>query len=257
MGVLNVTPDSFSDGGLHFAFADAVAAAQRMADEGADVIDVGGESTRPGSEPVSAEEEIRRVEPVIEALTARGIRSSIDTSKASVAQAALAAGADFVNDVSALSDPGMAEVCAEADCQVALMHMRGTPRTMQLDPVYDDVVAEVREYLLARAELAIAAGIRREQIWIDPGIGFGKTVEHNLTLLRESAAFVATGYPVLVGASRKSFVGRILGTADPAHRLEGTLAAHATAVNGGALMIRAHDVLAHRRYFDVLNQIQG
>ena len=255
MGVLNVTPDSFSDGGLHFSLQDAVDAAQRMADEGADIIDVGGESTRPGAEPVSAKEEIRRVVPVIQELTKRGIRVSVDTSKATVAQAALASGASFVNDVTAFSDPSMAEICSEAGCEVALMHMRGTPRTMQVDPVYDDVVLEVRDYLVARAEYAASAGISREKIWIDPGIGFGKTVEHNLTLLRETSTLVATGFPVLVGASRKSFIGRILGTMEMSDRLEGTLAAHAVAVNGGAKMVRVHDVQAHRRFFDVVERI--
>jgi dihydropteroate synthase len=255
MGVLNVTPDSFSDGGLHFSLRDAVDAAQRMTDEGADIIDVGGESTRPGAESVSVEEEIRRVAPVVAELSRRGIRVSIDTSKAAVAQAAIRSGADFVNDVTAFSDPQMAQICSEAGCEVALMHMRGTPRTMQIDPVYDDVVAEVRDDLVVRANYAVAAGINREKIWIDPGIGFGKTVEHNLTLLRETSMLVATGYPVLVGASRKSFIGRVLGTMEMADRLEGTLAAHAVAVNGGATMVRVHDVQAHRRFFDVIERI--
>ena len=257
MGVLNVTPDSFSDGGLHFSLGDAVDAAQRMADEGADLIDVGGESTRPGAEPVSVEEEIRRVAPVIQQLTKQGIRVSIDTSKAAVAQAAIRSGADFVNDVTAFSDPQMAEICADADCEVALMHMRGTPRTMQIDPVYDDVVLEVRDYLVARAEYAVSAGISRQKIWIDPGIGFGKTVEHNLTLLREISTLVATGFPVLVGASRKSFIGRVLETMEMADRLEGTIAAHSIAVNGGARMVRVHDVQAHRRFFVVIERITG
>jgi dihydropteroate synthase len=257
MGVLNVTPDSFSDGGLHFSLGDAVDAAQRMADEGADLIDVGGESTRPGAEPVSVEEEIRRVVPVVAELARRGIRVSIDTSKAAVAREALAVGASFVNDVTAFTDPSMAEICAEAKCEVALMHMRGTPRTMQVDPVYDDVVTEVRDYLVARANYAVAAGIDREKIWIDPGIGFGKTVEHNLMLLRETSTLVATGFPVLVGASRKSFIGRVLGTLEMTDRLEGTLAAHAVAVNGGARMVRVHDVQAHRRFFVVIERITG
>jgi len=255
MGVLNVTPDSFSDGGLHFSLRDAVDAGQRMVDEGADIIDVGGESTRPGAESVSVEEEIRRVAPVVAELSRRGIRVSIDTSKAVVAREALFVGASFVNDVTAFSDPAMAETCAEASCEVALMHMRGTPRTMQIDPVYDDVVREVRDYLVARAEYAVSTGISRQKIWIDPGIGFGKTVEHNLTLLRETTMLVATGYPVLVGASRKSFIGRVLETMEMADRLEGTIAAHSIAVNGGARMVRVHDVQAHRRFFDVIERI--
>jgi dihydropteroate synthase len=255
MGVLNVTPDSFSDGGLHFSLRDAVDAAQRMTDEGADIIDVGGESTRPGAESVSVEEEIQRVAPVVAELTRRGIRVSIDTSKAAVAQAAIRSGADFVNDVTAFSDPQMAQICCEAGCEVALMHLRGTPRTMQIDPVYDDVAREVCDYLVARAKYAESAGVKPEKIWIDPGIGFGKTVEHNLTLLRETSVLVATGYPVLVGASRKSFIGRVLGTMEMADRLEGTLAAHAVAVNGGARMVRVHDVQAHRRFFDMVERI--
>lgn len=252
MGVLNVTPDSFSDGGAYPSLDDAVAAGMRMVTDGADVIDVGGESTRPGSRPVSAAEEIDRVLPVVERLVAAGIKVSIDTQKAVVAKEAAAVGATMVNDVSALRDPEMAGVCADAGVQVVLMHMLGTPEMMQSEPIYSDLVAEVKAYLQQRVEIAIASGIRPNRIWIDPGIGFGKTVEHNLAILRATGEFVSLGYPVLVGASRKRFLGVITGEADPRDRLEATIAVHLEAARQGAQMVRVHDVKGHRRALSAL-----
>ena len=240
MGILNVTPDSFSDGG---AFADterAVAHALAMAKAGADIIYIGGESTRPGSAPVSEEEELRRVLPVIEPL--RGMTISVDTTKASVAERALAAGARIVNDISALRfDARMADVAREAGAGVVLMHMQGTPQTMQAEPHYKNVVAEVRDFLAERIAFAESHGLKKTQIAIDPGIGFGKTMEHNLALLAHVDQFVSLGCPVLVGASRKSFVGKLLGR-EPQERLSGSLAVAAWAVARGAKIVRAHDV---------------
>ncbi len=248
MGILNVTPDSFSDGGLYQSRQAAIAHALSMRDQGADVIDIGGESTRPGAAPVEAEVEIARTIPVVTELANRGIPVSIDTSKAAVAKAALEAGAHIVNDVTALSDPAMAELCNLSGCTVCLMHMQGTPRTMQLAPAYQDVVAEVLTFLLQRAR---RLALPKEQIWIDPGIGFGKTTEQNLALIRATDVFVASGYPVLVGISRKSFLGRILGTeTEPApleERLEGSLVLAAQAQLAGARILRVHDVAATRR----------
>ena len=237
MGVLNVTPDSFSDGGR---FADpeaAVARGLRLVAEGADVVDVGGESTRPGAGPVDAAEERRRVVPVVEALSPF-VRVSVDTSKAEVAEAAVAAGATLVNDVSA----SLHEVAAAAGVGWVAMHMRGTPATMQADPRYDDVVGEVRAFLVERAEWAVAAGVT--EVWIDPGIGFGKTPAHNLSLLRRVSVLVATGYPVLVGTSRKGFLGALAGGAPVDDRLEGSVATAAWAMAEGAAMVRVHDVAA-------------
>jgi dihydropteroate synthase len=247
MGVLNVTPDSFSDGG---AFVDpdrACAHALAMAEEGADIIDVGGESTRPGAEPVGESEEFARVLPVIERLRAASdVLISIDTCKASVAAAAIAAGADIINDITALAgDPGMLEVARESDAGVVLMHMRGTPRTMQVAPVYDDVVAEVREFLRQRFDAAVASGIDPAQIALDPGIGFGKTPEHNHALLRCCDAFAIAGRPVLIGASRKSFLGRTLGTNDPRHRFWPGVALTSLCRERGARIFRVHDPRPH------------
>jgi dihydropteroate synthase len=237
MGVLNVTPDSFSDGGQWFDAGAAVARGMALVGEGADIVDVGGESTRPGADPVDEAEERRRVIPVVEAL-APHVRVSIDTTKAAVAEAALAAGATMVNDVSA----SLAPVAAAGGAAWVAMHMRGTPRTMQADPRYDDVVAEVREFLVAKAEEGRAAGVT--ELWVDPGIGFGKTVEHNLTLLRHLPRLVDTGVPVAVGTSRKSFLGRLTGDATADDRLEGSVATAVWAADNGAAMIRVHDVLA-------------
>ncbi|MBW3549086.1 MAG: dihydropteroate synthase [Actinobacteria bacterium] len=235
MGVLNVTPDSFSDGGRWTDPQRAVARGLEMAAEGAAVIDVGGESTRPGADPVDEAEECRRVVPVITAL-APSVRVSVDTRKAAVAEAAIAAGATLVNDVSASLWP----VAATAGVGWVAMHMRGEPRTMQRDVHYDDVVGEVRSFLLARAERARAAGV--DEVWVDPGIGFGKTAVHNLRLLRHLGELVAAGHPVLVGASRKTFLGALLGGAPVDDRLEGSLAVAVWAATAGAAMVRAHDV---------------
>jgi dihydropteroate synthase len=241
MGVLNVTPDSFSDGGQWSDPAAAVAHGLEMVAEGADVVDVGGESTRPGSLPVEESEEIRRVVPVVRAL-APHVRVSVDTRKAAVAEAAIDAGATLVNDVSAT----LWRTAADAGAGWVAVHMQGEPVSMQKAPHYEDVVGEVREFLVARAETALQAGVG--EVWVDPGFGFGKTVEHNLALLHHLDALVATGYPVLVGTSRKSFVGRLTGTAaGPASvddRADGSLATAAWAMTQGAAMVRVHDVAA-------------
>jgi dihydropteroate synthase len=242
MGVLNVTPDSFSDGGRWLDPARAVRRGRRMAREGADWIDVGGESTRPGASAVPLREELRRVVPVVERLAAAGLAVSVDTSKAEVARRALAAGATIVNDVTALrGDPLMARVCADAGARVVLMHMAGSPRTMQRRPRYRDVVADVAAFLRARAESALRAGIRRDKILVDPGIGFGKTPEHNLDLLRRLDEVARLGWPVVVGTSRKSFIGHALGR-DVGDRVFGTAATVAVAVLRGAAVLRVHDV---------------
>lgn len=251
MGILNVTPDSFSDGGRFLDRDAALRHARRMVAEGADLLDVGGESSRPGAEPVGPAEEIARVLPVIEAIGELGVPLSIDTTKARVAEAALDAGADWINDISALGgDPEMAPLAADRGCPVVLMHMRGTPRTMQGDTAYDDVVREVLDYLLERVDVAASAGIGRDRVLIDPGIGFGKAPGHNLSLLRAVPALVRTGLPVLVGASRKSFLGACFGQR-PGERLEGSLAAALAAAAGGAQVVRVHDVGATRRALDV------
>jgi dihydropteroate synthase len=243
MGVVNVTPDSFSDGGRYLDRDAAIAHGLRLRDEGADILDVGGESTRPGADPVSPLEEATRVAPVIEALVARGARVSVDTSKASVARAALEAGADYVNDVTAfVGDPEMAAVVAAARVDCCLMHMLGTPRTMQADPRYDDVVSDVKAFLEARMAAAVEAGVAEERIHLDPGIGFGKTVEHNLELLRRLDEIVALGRPVVIGTSRKSFLGRLVGREDPGERLPGTIATNVLALERGATIFRVHDV---------------
>ncbi len=251
MGVLNVTPDSFSDGGAFVSGGDvdhetAVATALALVAAGADLIDVGGETTRPGSEGVPADVEMARVLPVVEMLADAGVIVSVDTSKAEVARAALDAGAEVVNDVTALRDPAMAEVCALAGCGVVLMHMQGTPRTMQHDPTYDDVVLDVTYALRDAAAAASGAGVDRSRICVDPGIGFGKSYEHNLALLRSVDRIAALGYPVLVGASRKSVLGAILDAAGhpatAARRDAASLATVALAIAGGAAAVRVHDV---------------
>jgi dihydropteroate synthase len=244
MGVVNVTPDSFSDGGL---FLDADAAVEhglRLVDEGADILDVGGESTRPGAEPVGEEEERERVLPVVERLARdAGARLSIDTTKLAVARAALDAGATLVNDVSAFRfDPGMAALVAETGAGCCLMHMLGEPRTMQEDPRYDDVVSDVKAFLEERLAFAVSEGIDEERVWLDPGIGFGKTVEHNLELLRRLDEIVAIGRPVVVGTSRKSFLGKLVGGRDEHQRLPGTIATNVLALERGASVFRVHDV---------------
>ena len=243
MGIVNVTPDSFSDGGL---FLDADAAVQhgrRLAGEGADILDVGGESTRPGAEPVPVGEELERVVPVIEQLAADGHWLSVDTSKLEVARAALDAGARIVNDVSALRfAPGMAALVAERAATCCLMHMLGEPRTMQREPRYGDVVGEVKAFLEERLAFAVSEGVPEQNVWLDPGIGFGKTVEHNLELLRRLDELVALGRPVVVGSSRKSFLGVLTGGRDEGERLPGTIATNVLALERGASVFRVHDV---------------
>jgi dihydropteroate synthase len=245
MGVVNVTPDSFSDGGRNLNPEAAIAHGRRLDEEGADILDIGGESTRPGAAPVGLEEELRRVLPVMEGLVAAGVKArlSVDTSKAPVAAAALAAGATLVNDVTGLrGDPAMARVVAEAGAEVCLMHMLGEPRTMQDAPHYDDVMAEVKQFLAERAAWAIESGIPAERVLLDPGIGFGKTAEHNLELLRRLNELVELGFPVMIGTSRKSFLGRLTGRQDPEQRLPGTIATCVLAYERGATMFRVHEV---------------
>jgi dihydropteroate synthase len=243
MGVVNVTPDSFSDGGRFFEPAAAVDRGLRLAAEGADLLDVGGQSTRPGSQPVDADEELRRVMPVVAALCEKtALPVSIDTSKAVVAREALAAGAEVLNDVTALTgDEGMPALAAETGCGVCAMHMRGTPRTMQDSPVYRDVVEEVMRYLADRRDALTAAGIEQARIALDPGIGFGKTAEHNLTLLRNAWRFHALGCPLLVGHSRKRFIGEVLGDSR-ADRTAGTIGVALSLARQGVQVLRVHDV---------------
>jgi dihydropteroate synthase len=258
MGIVNVTPDSFSDGGLFLDAESAVAHGRELAMEGADVLDVGGESTRPGAEAVSAQDELMRVEPVVSALAGEGgpgVPVSIDTSKLAVAEAALDAGAAMVNDVTALrAEPEIAGLCAERGCELVLMHMLGDPRTMQEDPAYDDVVDDVKAFLADRIELATSEGIDEEQIWIDPGIGFGKTVDHNLELLRRLPELADLGRPVVVGSSRKSFIGTLT-DAPVDQRLGGTIASSVIAYVNGGRMLRVHDVGPMRQALTVAEAI--
>jgi dihydropteroate synthase len=241
MGILNVTPDSFYDGGQHFSVAQALERGRQMAADGADIIDVGGESTRPGASEVPEGEELRRVLPLVETLAADGIAVSIDTRKPAVMRAAIAGGAAMVNDVAALKAPGAVEAVAATHAGVCLMHMRGEPQTMQVAPEYSDVVGEVRDFLVARVHACENAGIARERIVIDPGFGFGKTLAHNLELLRALPGLAATGYPVLVGLSRKSSLGKMIDRPD-GDRLAASLAAALAAVARGASLVRVHDV---------------
>jgi len=245
MGVVNVTPDSFSDGGVNFDPGDAAASARRLLAEGAAIVDVGGESTRPGAGRVSTEEELRRVVPVLEAL--QGLPVSIDTAKSVVAARALELGAGFVNDVTALrGDPELAGVVAERDAYLCLMHMQGEPRTMQADPRYEDVVAEVVQFLADRLTFAVSQGIREESICLDPGIGFGKTVEHNFELLRRLDELTALGRPILVGISRKSSLGKIMGDPDAkTGTAAASVGAAVLAYERGASIFRVHDVREH------------
>jgi len=245
MGIVNVTPDSFSDGGRWASTEAALDHAMRLVGEGAQVLDVGGESTRPGADPVGEAEEIERTAPVIAAIRARWDgRISVDTMKPAVARAAVAAGATMWNDVTALGHaPDSAAVAAELGCDVVLMHMKGEPRTMQADPRYDDVVAEVRDHLAGRADAAMAAGVAREKIWLDPGIGFGKTLDHNLTLTARLESLIGLGFPVLYAASRKRMIQAVDGTAtDAGDRLGGSLALALEGARRGARMVRVHDV---------------
>jgi dihydropteroate synthase len=258
MGVLNVTPDSFSDGGRFFEWTRAVEQGKRLAEEGADILDLGGESTRPGSRPVSEEEELRRVIPVIEALRPEiSLPISIDTRKAAVAERALQSGADMVNDISALRfDEGMAEVVSRRKVPVVLMHMRGHPETMQADTHYEDLVGEIREFFRERIDYAVSRGIPRDRIILDPGIGFGKSLEdkHNLILLKELRSFQDLNQPLMVGTSRKGFIGRILDL-PPEEREEGTLATIVVAVQNGVNIVRVHDVRRARRAVQVADAI--
>jgi dihydropteroate synthase len=256
MGVVNVTPDSFSDGGLFLDAEAAVAHGRDLAEQGAEILDVGGESTRPGAEEVPAEEEMARVVPVIEGL-AGATTISIDTSKAAVAEAALGAGASIVNDVTALRhDPEIGGLCAERDAELILMHMQGDPRTMQENPVYEDVVDDVRAFLAERLEAAVAAGVAEERVWLDPGIGFGKTLEHNLELLRRLGELRELGRPLVVGTSRKSFIGKIDGSAVE-DRLGGTVASSVLAAAEGADVLRVHDVAEMAQATRVATAILG
>jgi dihydropteroate synthase len=241
MGVVNVTPDSFSDGGLHGSVAAACAAAEAMLAAGAAIIDIGGESTRPGAPFVAVDEELRRVLPVIEALRDLPVLLSVDTSRPEVMRAAIAAGVSLINDVRALAGPGAVDVVARSEVAICLMHMQGDPQTMQQAPAYQDVVAEVKAFLSQRVEACQRAGISRSRIVIDPGFGFGKTVEHNLALLRALPEFAALGLPVLAGLSRKSMLGAITGR-PLAERLAGSITLAALAADRGARIIRAHDV---------------
>jgi dihydropteroate synthase len=242
MGVVNVTPDSFSDGGEFLDPQAAIAHGRQLDSDGAHILDIGGESTRPGAEPVDADEELARVLPVIEGLAGANARISIDTTKVEVARRAVEAGASIVNDVSAFRfDPALAELVAQLEVDCCLMHMLGEPRTMQDDPRYDDVVADVKAFLEERMAFAVAAGVPEERIWLDPGIGFGKTLEHNLELLRRLDEIVAIGRPVVVGTSRKSFLGKLTGRGEK-ERLPGTIATNVIALERGARIFRVHDV---------------
>jgi dihydropteroate synthase len=257
MGVVNVTPDSFSDGGLFLDADAAIAHGEQLVREGADILDVGGESTRPGAEPVGEAEERARVEPVVAALAAAGHEISIDTSKLAVAEAALDAGATIVNDVTALrADPEIGPLCAERGPVLVLMHMQGEPRTMQESPTYDDVVEDVRAFLAERMEAAIAAGVAEERIWLDPGIGFGKALDHNLELLRRLGELRELGRPLVVGTSRKSFIGKIDGS-EVGDRLGGTIASSVLAAAEGADVLRVHDVAEVAQAARVASAILG
>ena len=256
MGVLNVTPDSFSDGGQFTDVARAVEQGFRLMEEGAAVLDVGGESTRPGATPVELKEELRRVIPVIEQLAGGPVPISIDTRHTEVMKAALAAGATLVNDVNALQAPGALDACAASNAGVCLMHMQGDPITMQNNPTYTDVVSEVRHFLLARAAVAESSGIARNRILLDPGFGFGKTVAHNLALLHELKSLAAQGYPVLAGLSRKSVLGAIIGK-DGDNRIAASVAAALLAVQRGAWMLRVHDVKATANALAVWQAVEG
>lgn len=257
MGVVNVTPDSFSDGGRHASAIAAIAHARLLAEEGAAILDVGGESTRPGARPVSIAEEIDRVVPVIEALARDGLRVSVDTRRTDVMRAAVAAGAGIVNDVAALRDAGAVEFCAASGVGVVLMHMQGEPATMQVAPHYDDVVAEVGTFLAERAAVCRAAGIPGERICVDPGIGFGKSVDHNLALLRRLSLLRPPGCALLLGASRKSFIARLSRGEGTEDRLPGSLAAALQGAACGVDVLRVHDVAATRQALVLWHAMRG
>jgi dihydropteroate synthase len=256
MGVVNVTPDSFSDGGLHADTRQAVAHARRLIDEGADILDIGGESTRPGAAPVTLDEERRRVMPVLDALAGGSVPVSVDTRKPELMRAAIAAGAAMINDVTALSAPGALEVVVRAPVAVCLMHMQGDPGTMQANPSYENVVREVRDYLAGRIAAAEHAGIARDRIVVDPGFGFGKTVEHNLALLRALREFRQLGVALLAGLSRKAMLGKLTGR-EPQERVHASVAAALAAVQNGAHIVRVHDVAATRDALAVWRAVMG
>jgi len=257
MGIVNVTPDSFSDGGVNFDPRAAFVSAWAMSAAGADLIDVGGESTRPGSAEVSPAEELDRVLPVVRDLAARGAVVSVDTRHANVAAACVRAGASVINDISGFSDPAMVALAASCDAGLVVMHMQGDPGTMQEEPHYGDVVAEVAAYLLGQAASLEAAGVAHERITLDPGIGFGKTTAHNLELLRRLDEIVALGYPVLVGASRKRFIGEITGVTEPRDRLAGSIAAALVAVEHGVAIVRVHDVAETVQALAIARAVRG
>lgn len=254
MGIVNVTPDSFSDGGRHASASSGIAHACRLLEEGADILDIGGESSRPGAQPVGVDEELRRVLPIIEALQGGNVPLSVDTCKTEVMRAAIDAGADMVNDINALQGEGALEAVAGSNVAACLMHRQGTPQTMQLAPSYGDVVADVMAFLAARMAAAQAAGIGRERLVVDPGFGFGKSLEHNLTLLRQLDRFQALGVPLLAGLSRKSMLGQITGLAVDA-RLIPSVAAAVIAAMKGARIIRVHDVKASKEALQIVNAI--
>lgn len=257
MGIVNVTPDSFSDGGRSLAFADAIATAERLVAEGADLLDIGGESSRPGAEVVPVEEEIRRVVPVIRALAGRvGVPISVDTTKPEVARLALEAGASIINDIRGLDDPELLDLVAGSEAGVVLMHMQGTPRTMQVDPRYDNVVREVLDDLTRKVDRAIAAGISLERIAVDPGIGFGKSFEHNLVLLKNLEAFASLGCVLLVGTSRKGFLGKLAGRRTGDQTIP-SVASDLAAASAGARVVRVHDVAATVEAFRVWEGHRG
>ena len=256
MGVLNVTPDSFSDGGKYVSVEKAVEHAKEMIKEGADIIDIGGESSRPFSEPVSEEEEMRRILPVIDELADLKIPISVDTYKPKVAEEALKRGVSIVNDIFAMRRDGMAEVIRDYDAAVVIMHMKGEPRNMQLNPYYEDVISEIYGFLKERVEFAKKIGIDEDKIMIDPGIGFGKRVEDNLKIIRNLNVFRSLGYPILIGISRKSFIGKILNL-DLNDRLEGTIASNIVSVMNGASIIRVHDVKENLRAIKIVSEIMG
>ena len=256
MGIVNVTPDSFSDGGRFFDAQQAIAHGLRLIEEGADVLDIGGESTRPGAARVTEQEELERVLPVLEGLANAGVALSIDTQSPAVMRAALAAGADMVNDVNALQQPGALAVLAGSKAAVCLMHKQGDPQNMQQLPLYHDVVAEVREFLQMRLQAALAAGIARERLIVDPGFGFGKNLEHNVALLRQLSALQGLGVPLLVGLSRKSMLGKIAHL-EVHERLHASIAAAVLAVLSGAKIVRVHDVKATRDALTIVNAVEG
>jgi dihydropteroate synthase len=256
MGVVNVTPDSFSDGGHFLQAQAAVDHARRLIDEGADLLDVGGESTRPGAAPVALDEERRRVLPVIEALAGAGVPLSVDTQKPELMREAVIAGAALINDVNGFEAPGALEAVAGSDCAICIMHRQGDPRTMQKAPQYSDVVAEVDAWLRQRAAAAVQAGIARERIVLDPGFGFGKTLEHNLALLRGLKVLAAAGYPVLAGLSRKSMIGALTGR-PVGERMAGSVAAALLAAQRGAAILRVHDVAATRDALKIWQAVKG